>query len=60
MVNGDTLSRAEMWRPPPKRVGYKVEKGKEYRIEARFTQIQNWTASLSMDFGKEVPFSTTP
>jgi beta-glucosidase len=32
-----------------------VEKGKEYKIEARFTQIQNWTASLRMDFGKEVP-----
>jgi len=55
MVNGDTLSRVFMWRPLPKRVGYKVEKGKEYKIEAHFTQIQNWTASLSMDFGKEVP-----
>ena len=55
MVNGDTLSRVFMWRPLPKRVGYKVEKGKEYKIEAHFTQIQNWTASLTMDFGKEVP-----
>ena len=54
-VNGDTLSRVFMWRPLPKRVGYKVEKGKEYKIEAHFTQIQNWTASLTMDFGKEVP-----
>jgi len=44
-----------MWRPLPKRVGYKVEKGKEYKIEAHFTQNPNWTASLTMDFGKEVP-----
>jgi beta-glucosidase len=56
-VNGDTLSRIFMWRPLPKRVVYTVEKGKEYKIEARFRQIQNWTASLSMDFGKEVPVS---
>jgi beta-glucosidase len=55
IVNGDTLARVFMWRPLPKRVAYKVEKGKEYKIEAYFRQIQNWTASLSMDFGKEVP-----
>ena len=55
IVNGDTLARVFMWRPLPKRVVYKVEKGKEYKIEACFRQIQNWTASLSMDFGKEVP-----
>jgi beta-glucosidase len=54
VVNGDTLSRVFMWRPLPKRVVVGVEKGKEYKIEARFTQIQNWTASLRMDFGKEV------
>jgi beta-glucosidase len=55
IVNGDTLARVFMWRPLPKRVVFKVEKGKEYTIEAHFRQIQNWTASLSMDFGKEVP-----
>ena len=54
-VNGDTLSRIWMWRPLPKRVPLKVEKGKEYRIEAHFRQVQNWTASLSIDFGREVP-----
>ena len=55
IVNGDTLARVFMWRALPKRVAYKVEKGKEYKIEAYFRQIQNWTASLSMDFGVEVP-----
>jgi beta-glucosidase len=55
MVNSDTLARVWMWRPLPKRVPYKVEKGKEYKIEVHFRQVQNWTASLSLDFGKEVP-----
>jgi beta-glucosidase len=55
IVNGDTLSRIFMWRPLPKRVPYEVEKGKEYKIEAHFRQIENWTASLSLNFGKEVP-----
>ena len=55
IVNGDTLSRIWMWRPLPKRVPYKVEQGKEYKIEAHFRQVENWTASLSMDFGREVP-----
>ena len=55
IVNGDTIARVFMWRPLPKRVAYRVEKGKEYRVDVRFKQIQNWTASLSMDFGREVP-----
>lgn len=54
-VNGDTVSRVYMWRALPKHVNYHVEAGKEYRIEAEFQQIQNWTASLSLNFGKEVP-----
>jgi beta-glucosidase len=55
IVNGDTLTRIYMWRPLPKRVSLNVEKGKEYKIEVRFRQIENWTASLSLDFGKEAP-----
>ncbi len=55
IVNGDTLSKIYMWRPLPKRITYKVEKGKDYKIEARFKQIDNWTASLNLNFGKEVP-----
>ncbi len=54
-VNGDTLTRVYMWRALPRHVVYKVEKGKEYKIEADFRQIQNWTASLNFNFGKEVP-----
>jgi len=55
IVNGDTISRVFMWRPLPKHIPYKVEEGKEYKIEVLFRQIENWTASLSLDFGKEVP-----
>lgn len=44
-----------MWRPLPKHASYKVEEGKEYTIEILFRQIENWTASVSFDFGKQVP-----
>ena len=56
-VNGDTLSRIRMWKPIPRRVVYKVEKGREYKIVARFRQLENWTASLGINFGNEVPVS---
>ncbi|MGN6531746.1 MAG: xylan 1,4-beta-xylosidase [Ginsengibacter sp.] len=55
VVNGDTIGRSRMWRALPHKFTYKVEKGKEYKIEARFRQIDNWTASLGLNFGKEVP-----
>jgi beta-glucosidase len=55
MVNGDTITRVRMWRALPRLVTYKVEAGKEYKIEASFRQIDNWTASLAMNFGKPVP-----
>jgi beta-glucosidase len=54
MVNGDTITRVRMWRALPRLVTYKVEAGKEYKIEASFRQIDNWTASLAMNFGKQV------
>ena len=55
IVNGDTIGRSRMWRALPHKFSYKVEKGKVYKIEVRFTQIDNWTASLGFNFGKEVP-----
>jgi beta-glucosidase len=55
VVNGDTLTKVFMWRALPRHVAYKVEKDNEYRIQAAFQQIQNWTASLNLDFGREVP-----
>jgi beta-glucosidase len=55
IVNGDTLTKIRMWRPLPRRVEYQVDKGREYKIEARFRQLENWTASLSLNFGREIP-----
>lgn len=55
IVNGDTIGRSRMWRALPHKFTYKVAKGKEYKIEARFRQIDNWTASLGLNFGKQVP-----
>jgi len=55
IVNGDTIGRSRMWRALPHNFSYRVEKGKEYKIEARFRQIDNWTASLGFNFGKQIP-----
>jgi beta-glucosidase len=55
IVNGDTIGRSRMWRALPHNFSYKVEKGKTYKIQARFTQIDNWTASLGFNFGKQKP-----
>ncbi len=55
MINGDTITRVRMWRALPRQVIYKVEANKEYKIQASFRQIDNWTASLAMNFGKQVP-----
>jgi beta-glucosidase len=55
IVNGDTIGRSRMWRALPHNFSYKVEKGKIYKIQARFTQIDNWTASLGFNFGKQKP-----
>jgi len=55
IVDNDTLSTIRSWRPTPKNIPYTVEKGKEYHIKASFKQINNWTASLTLNFGKERP-----
>ncbi|HEY6914775.1 MAG TPA: xylan 1,4-beta-xylosidase, partial [Paludibacter sp.] len=54
-INGDSVSNIRMYRPLAKRVLFKVEAGKEYKIEARFKQVDDWTAALSFDFGNEIP-----
>jgi beta-glucosidase len=55
IVNADTLYKPRRWGPRTNRIPIDVEKGKEYKIEARFRQIGNWPASLSLNFGREVP-----
>ncbi len=55
IVNADTLFKPRRWGPRTIRIPLQVEKGKEYKIEANFRQIGNWPASLSLNFGKEIP-----
>ena len=54
VVNGQSISRINNWRTLPTRVPYKVEKGKRYKIEIRYAQLNNWQANIEFDFGKEV------
>jgi beta-glucosidase len=53
-VDSVRLARSNNWRTLPSRVAFKVEKGKKYKIEIRFAQLNNWQANLEFDFGKEV------
>lgn len=53
-VNGASIVRYDNWRTLPSRVPYKVERGKKYKIEIQYAQLNNWQANLEFDFGKEV------
>ncbi|MCG6915542.1 glycoside hydrolase family 3 C-terminal domain-containing protein [bacterium BMS3Abin03] len=55
IVNADTLFKPRRFGPRTIRITLQVEKGNEYKIEANFRQIGNWPASLSLNFGKEIP-----
>ena len=58
-VNGKSLARYNNWRTLPSRIPYKVEKGKKYKIEIRYAQLNNWQANIEFDFGKEVDIDFT-
>ena len=58
-VNGQSLARYNNWRTLPSRIPYKVEKGKSYKIEMRYAQLNNWQANLEFDFGKELDIDFT-
>ncbi|HEV8283121.1 MAG TPA: xylan 1,4-beta-xylosidase [Chitinophagaceae bacterium] len=55
VVNGDTVYKPVRFGSRSIRVPLQVEKGKEYKIEAIFRQLGNFPASLSLNFGKEMP-----
>lgn len=59
LINGQSVLKKDSWRPAPSRLPFQVEKGKTYRIEVRYQQLNNWPASLKFDFGKEVPIDYT-
>jgi len=54
-IDGKSISRTGSWRANPNKVPFTVEAGKEYKIEVRYRQLNNWAASLTLNFGKEVP-----
>ena len=58
-VNGKSLARYNNWRTLPSRIAYPVEKGKTYKIEIRYAQLNNWQANLEFDFGKELDIDFT-
>jgi beta-glucosidase len=58
-VNDKSLARYNNWRTLPSRIAYKVEKGKTYKIEIRYAQLNNWQANLEFDFGKELDIDFT-
>lgn len=59
LVNGKSLARYNNWRTLPSRIAYNVEKGKTYKIEIRYAQLNNWQANLEFDFGKELDVDFT-
>lgn len=55
-VNDGSLYNFNSWKPSPSRIPLKVEKGKEYKIEVRFIQEQDWTdAIIKINIGREIP-----
>jgi beta-glucosidase len=59
LVNGKSLRKFNSWRTLPLRIPYNVESGKKYKIEIKYTQLNNWQANIEFDFGKEVDIDFT-
>ena len=59
MVDGVSIARYGNWRTLPSRVPFKVEKGRKYKIEIEYAQLNNWQANIEFDFGKEVDVDFT-
>jgi len=56
LVNGDTLLKKDSYQAVPSRIPFKVEAGKEYKIEVRFSAVYDWAdASLKLNIGREIP-----
>lgn len=56
IVNNDTLFSKELWQLAPIRLPFKVEKGKDYKIEVKYVAIYDgMDASLKLNIGREIP-----
>jgi len=52
-VNGESMRKERTWRTTDTRTLLQVEKGKEYKIEILYAQVENWAANLKFNLGKE-------
>lgn len=55
LVDGKSMKKHRTWRTTDTRTVIQVEKGKEYKIEIRYAQAENWAANLKFNLGKERP-----
>ena len=59
LINDQSIKTYDNWRTLPSRIPFKVEKGKKYKIEIRYAQLNNWEANIEFNFGKEVDVNYT-
>jgi beta-glucosidase len=52
-VNGKSMNRQRTWRTTDTRTEFMAESGKEYNIEIRYAQIENYNANLKIKIGRE-------
>ena len=54
-VDGKSVCKQDIWRTTETRTIIPVEKGREYKIEILYADVQTWAANLKFDLGKELP-----
>lgn len=54
-VDGKSVCSQNTWRTTETRTVIPVEKGREYKIEILYADVQTWAANLKFDIGKESP-----
>lgn len=55
IVDGESLCKHHTWRTTDTRTPFQVEAGKEYKVEVRYAQIENYAANLKFNIGREHP-----
>lgn len=56
IVNNEILFSKELWQLAPIRIPYQVEKGKNYKIEIKYSAVNDGVeASLKLNIGREIP-----
>jgi beta-glucosidase len=53
-INGESIRSYHNWRTLISRIPFSVEKGKKYKFEIRYAQLNNWQANIEFNFGKEI------